>query len=133
MLALILPVHSCTNMNPGTKCVQNKEDGVEKLFSCTGSNKFFCLNKILRISSKSSMYNIHNKIVQGKRIKSTNQTVVHDVWMKVLLMCSRPATFTGLSFTVSLIHKGMNVAALVHCIVVPLIIHSCACTAIHKA
>jgi len=82
------------------------------------------LNKILQISPNSSTYNIHNKIVPGYRIESTIPTVVPDLWMKFLLMC-RPATFTGLSLTVSFIHKGMTIAALVHCNVVTLIIHSC--------
>ena len=93
------------------------------------------LNNILQISYYSSPYNIHNKIVPGNKIESTIPTDLcestiptdlRDVWMKFLLM-SRPATFT-----VSLIHKGMTVATLVHCIVVSLIIHSCACTAVHK-
>jgi hypothetical protein len=83
---------------------------------------FIVLNNILQISSNSPTNNIHNKIVPGYRIESTIPTVLHCLWMKFLLMC-RPATFTGLSFTVSLIRKGMTVAALVHCIVVTLIIH----------
>ena len=111
-----------------------------KLCSCTGSNyapvqaqiNSIVLNNIFQISSKSSTYNICNKIVPEYRIGSTIQTVVHGAWMKLFLMCSQPATFTGLSFTISLLHMGMNVAALVHCIVVPFIIHSCACAAIHK-
>jgi hypothetical protein len=89
------------------------------------------LNKILQISSNSSSYNNHNKIVPGYRTESTNPTGLHDLWMKFLLMC-RPATFTDLSLTVSLIHKGTTVAALVHCNVVTLIIHSCVCIAILK-
>lgn len=65
------------------------------------------LNKLLQISSNSSTYNIHNKIVPGYRIESTIPTVLHDLWMKFLLMC-RPAAFAGLSLTVSLIHEGMT-------------------------
>jgi len=125
----MLPVHAGTNMNPDN-CVQHKEDCVEKLCSCTGSNKFYCFTQNITDIFYST-HNIHNKIVPGYRIESTIPTVLHDLWMKFLLMC-RPATFTGLSLTVSLIHKRMTIAARVHCIVVTLIIHSCVCTAIHK-
>jgi hypothetical protein len=89
------------------------------------------LNKLLQISSNSSTYNIHNKIVPGYRIESTIPTVLHDLWTKFLLMC-RPATFAGLSLTVSIIHEGMTVAALVHYSLDTLIIHSCLCIAILK-
>jgi hypothetical protein len=51
------------------------------------------------------------------------------LWTKFLLMC-RPAPFAGLSLTVWLIHEEMAVAALVHCILDTLIIHSCLCIAI---
>jgi hypothetical protein len=88
---------------------------------------YIVLNNIRQISSNSSNYNIHNKIVPGYRIESTIPTVLHYLWMKFLLMC-RPSTFT----TVSLIHMGMTVAAHVHCIVGTLIIHNCVCIAILK-
>jgi hypothetical protein len=57
------------------------------------------LNKLLQISSNSSTYNIHNKIVPGYRTESNIPIVLHDLWTKFLLMC-RPAPFAGLSLTV---------------------------------
>jgi len=39
----------------------------------------FVLNNVFQISSKSTTYNIHNKIVPGYRKESTIQTVEHSV------------------------------------------------------